>query len=106
MKRQEVQDTGRKNQANLRAALRGIVALYLISIAVRLAKDARGSTASMPVWAAWLIAAVFAFAGAFFGMYAWRSYRRDLETAGAPDKEESQDKSPKESAQSRSARPL
>lgn len=72
-----------KNRASLHAVLRGAVSLYLILIAVRLVKGTQES-ASMPIWVVWLIAAVFTLAGVCFGLYAWRSYRREQEAAVEP----------------------
>lgn len=83
-----------KNRANLHATLRGVATLYLISIAVRLVKGTQES-ASIPIQVAWLIAAVFTLAGVFFGIYAWRSYRRELETADEPHHADLKDQSPK-----------
>ena len=80
-----------RNQANLRAALRGAVALYLITIAVRLVKGAQENAASMSIGIACLIAALFTLAGIFFGVYSFKSYRKDLEAADTQDREDFQD---------------
>lgn len=106
MKKRKTRNAGKEKQANLHAALRGVVALYLISIAVRLVKSAQESVASMPIWATWLIAAVFAFTGILFGLYAWRVYRWELETADASHEEDSPDESPNAPTGSQSVRPL
>lgn len=77
-------DFAKRNQAMVRAGLRGAVALYLLYLAANIVRGAyRGGTA-MPVWAAWALGAAFALAAAVFGVYAWRRCRADLRAAELP----------------------
>ena len=74
----------RKQQADLRAMLRGLVCLYLLYLGYRLALQSGGD---MPQGLRLLIGGVFALAAAAFGIYALRQYRSDRRTAELTDEE-------------------
>lgn len=91
MKTMNRYDMAKKNRANLRATFRGVVALYLLYIAQKMVKNLYAGATDMSAGTAWLIAAAFAAAAVIFGIYTWRSYRRDLAAAKLPDECETQD---------------
>ena len=39
----------------------------------------------MPVWAAWLVGALFAAVAVGFGLYTWKRYQADLRDAELPE---------------------
>lgn len=74
----------RKQQADLRALLRGLVSAYLLYLAFRLASG--GSELSPLVRA--LVCVLFLAGGALFGLYTWKQYRTALKEAELTDEEE------------------
>ena len=78
----------KKNQANLRAAFRGAVSVYLVCLAVRTVRGVyQDPYTTMPVWAAWLVGALFAAVAVGFGLYTWKRYQSDLRDAELPEEE-------------------
>ena len=72
----------RKNKANIRAALRAAVALYIIYLGWQIiAGSSADSGSSMPEWVAFLIGGGFILAAVLFGLYTWRRYRTDMKGA-------------------------
>jgi len=74
----------RKQQADLRALLRGLVSAYLLYLAFRLA--AGGSELPPPIRV--LICVLFLAGGALFGLYTWKQYRTALKEAELTPEEE------------------
>jgi len=75
----------RKQQADLRALLRGLVSAYLLYLAFRLASGG-GSELPPPVRA--LICVLFLAGGVLFGLYTWKQYRTALKEAELTPEEE------------------
>ena len=86
-----VYDFQKQNRARTAGMLRGAATVYLIYLAWTIVRDTLNGSSTLPGWVAWLSAAVFGIGGAVFGLYAWKTYRRDLEEALLPDEEEETD---------------
>lgn len=79
-------DFAKKNQANLRATLRGVVSVYLLYLAVRTVRGVyQDPGTTMPVWAAWLMGLLFAAVAVIFGVYSWKQYQAALKDAELPE---------------------
>ena len=86
-----VYDFQKQNRARTTGTLRAIASGYLIYLAWTIIRDLLNGSSTLPGWVGWLAAVVFAFGGAAFGVYAWRTYRRDLEAARLPEEEETRE---------------
>lgn len=77
----------RKNKADLRGLLRGLVCAYLLFLAWRLASYT-GSDPTFPPVLGRVAGGLFAAAAIAFGIFAVKSYRADLRSAQLTDEEE------------------
>ena len=77
----------RKQQADLKALLRGAVTAYLLFLAYRLAT---GSDPGFPPAARLLAGGLFAVCAAVFGCFTWKQYRAALEQAILTPEEEAE----------------
>jgi len=76
----------RKQQADLRALLRGAVSAYLLYLSWRLAVQG-GDDPDFPPAARILIGVLFAAGAIAFGVYTWKRYRADRSAAELTDEE-------------------
>ena len=83
-------DADGRNKANLHAALRGFLALYLFHLAWDTARGASSQTA-VPEWAGLLLGAFFLAAGGLYAFYALRCYLKEMADAELPDAPEEPD---------------
>ena len=74
----------RKQRADLRALLRGLISLYLLYLGGQLAFQSGGDMS--PVLR-YLIGGLFALGAAAFGVYTFRQYQRDRRAAELTDEE-------------------
>ncbi|MCI8304120.1 MAG: hypothetical protein HFF52_05770 [Lawsonibacter sp.] len=74
----------RKQQADVRAVLRGLISCYLLYLGFRLVSQ-EGST---PLF--YLAGGVFGACAAAFGWFTWRRYRTDLRGAELTPEEEAE----------------
>ena len=86
-------ESGRSRSKALNfAALRAVVAVYLIYLGVTLILDMmKGESALSPI-AAWALGLLFVLAGAGFGLYTWRRWKREAASA----RDASEEKPPEE----------
>ncbi len=63
------------------AALRGVVAAYLVWLGASLVWDRLSGKSDMALWAAWGCGVLFAAAGLAFGWYTWRRWQEDKKKA-------------------------
>ena len=84
-------DIQKRARAGTRATLRAVVAGYLIYLAWQILKGVRTGSSSMAPAVAWVAAAFFALAASAVGIYAFRSWRADLEAARLPVEEPEDD---------------
>ncbi len=77
----------RKQQADLKALLRGLVAAYLLYLAWKLGVSG-GS--DFPAAAQLLIGGLFAVGAVLFGWFTWRQYRTALKEAELTPEEEAE----------------
>ena len=75
----------RKQQADLTALLRGLVAAYLLYLAWKLGS---GSDSGFPTAARLLTAGLFAAGAVLFGGFTWKQYRSALKEAELTPEEE------------------
>lgn len=83
MKKKEY-DIFRKNQANLRMLLRGLVSLYLCFLAYRLVLSGGDD---LPLAVRITAGILFAVCAAAFGVYAFRRYRTECREAELTEEE-------------------
>ena len=79
-------DMGRKNQADFRALLRGLVSAYLLYLAWKLAFTS-GEDPTFPPAAGIVVGVVLAAGAVAFGVYTWKQYRTDCKNAELTDEE-------------------
>ena len=60
------------------ALLRALAAGYLIYLGVTMILDRITGRSEMPLWLSWTCGVIFVLAGAVFGWYAWKRYRREI----------------------------
>ena len=60
------------------ALLRALVAAYLIYLGVTMILDRISGRSGMPLWLAWACGVFFVLAGAVFGCYTWKRYRKEI----------------------------
>lgn len=77
----------RKNRADTRALLRGLVSAYLLYLGWKLIAGA-GSTPDFPPALGLLAGVLFAAAAVAFGFYTWRQYLADRKAAELTPEEE------------------
>ncbi len=78
-------DVQKRARAGTAATFRALVSAYLIYLGWSVLKGIRNGSSSVPTWAGWLAALVFAAAAIAFGFYTWKTWRRDLEAARLPE---------------------
>ena len=83
-------DSGRSRAKALNfAALRGVVAAYLVYLGVTLILDMlKGNSALSPA-AVWALGLLFVLGGAGFGLYTWKRWKRDSSAAAKTPEEAS-----------------
>ena len=81
-------DSKKTARAGTAAALRGVVALYVGYMIYSILKGTISGTSTLPVWAGWLVSAVFLAADLVFIFYIFKCYRADLEAARLPEQPE------------------
>lgn len=79
----------RKNRADTRALLRGLVSAYLLYLGWKLISGAGRDPAFSPVLG-YLAGGLFAVAALAFGFYTWRRYLSDREAALLTPEEEAE----------------
>ena len=84
-------DIQKRARAGTRATLRAVVAGYLIYLAWQIVKGVRTGSSSMAPAVAWTAAIFFTLAAVGVGIYAFRSWRADLEAARLPVEEPEDD---------------
>ena len=84
-------DVQKRARAGTRATLRAVVAGYLVYLAWQIVKGVRTGSSTMAPAVAWAAAVFFTLAAIAVGVYAYRSWRADLEAARLPEEEESED---------------
>ena len=87
-KKQPRYDERKRSKASITAVLRSIVAFYLAYLGWTVAQNSGGPNTTMAPWMGWSVFAVFTAVGIAFGVYAMKSYQRDLKAAQLPDGEE------------------
>ena len=81
-------DIQKRARAGTAATFRALVSVYLIYLGWTVLKGVLNGSSAVPAWAGWLTAVVFTAAAAAFGVYTWKTWRRDLEAARFPAEEE------------------
>ena len=81
-------DIQKRARAGTRATLRALVAGYLVYLAWQIVKGVRTGASTMAPAVAWAAAAFFSLAAIAVGVYAFKSWRAELEAARLPDGEE------------------
>ncbi len=74
------------NRAGATLSLRILASGYLIYLAWTIARDLLNGTSTLPKVPGWLAAVLFAAVGVSFALYAWRSYRREIQAAEGAEK--------------------
>lgn len=77
----------RKNQADMKGLLRGLVSVYLLYLGWRLISGA-GHDSAFPPALSCLAGGLFAAAALAFGFFAWRRYLADRKAAELTPEEE------------------
>ena len=70
-----------QNRAGATLSLRLVACGYLIYLAWTIVRDRLNGASTLPPALAWISTLVFAAAGAAFGVYAWRTYRKQMQAA-------------------------
>lgn len=78
-------DIQKRAKAGTAATFRVLVSAYLIYLGWTILKGVLNGSSSVPAWAGWLAAIVFTAAAAAFGVYTWKTWRRDLNAARLPE---------------------
>ena len=85
MKEQQFEyDIQKRAKAGTAATLRAVISVYIIYLGWTVLKGVRNGSSPVPVWVGWLVAIVFTAAAIAFGVYTWKTWRRDLEAARLP----------------------
>ena len=85
MKEQQFEyDIQKRAKAGTAATLRAVISVYVIYLGWTVLKGVRNGSSPVPVWVGWLVAIVFTAAAIAFGVYTWKTWRRDLEAARLP----------------------
>ena len=80
MNERKPNDAGRQKSVNM-AALRAVVAAYLIYLGGSMIWDRLNGKGSLPPALTWLAGLAFLFGGAAYGWYVWRRWRRERDAA-------------------------
>ena len=80
MNEQKPNDAGRQKTVNM-AALRAVVAAYLVYLGGSLIWDRLNGRGSLPPVLAWLAGLAFLLGGAAYGWYTWRRWRSERDAA-------------------------
>ena len=78
-------DVQKQARAGTAAIFRALISVYIIYLAWSILRGVLDGSSPIPVWAGWLAAIVFTAAAAAFGVYTWKTWRRDLEAARLPE---------------------
>ena len=81
-------DIQKRARAGTAATFRVAVSAYILYLAWNILRGVRDGSSTIPTWIGWLAAIVFTAAAVAFIVYAWRTWRRDLEAARLPAAEE------------------
>ena len=85
MKEQQFEyDIQKRAKAGTAATLRAVISVYVIYLGWTVLKGVLNGSSPVPVWVGWLVAIVFTAAAIAFGVYTWKTWRRDLEAARLP----------------------
>ena len=85
MKEQQFEyDIQKRAKAGTAATLRAVISVYIIYLGWTVLKGVQNGSSPVPVWVGWLVAIVFTAAAVAFGVYTWKTWRRDLEAARLP----------------------
>lgn len=79
----------RKNRADMRGLLRGLVSAYLLYLGWKLISGARIDSA-LPPAAGYLAGGLFAACAVAFGLYSWKQYQADRKAAELTPEEEAE----------------
>jgi len=74
-------DIQKRARAGTAATLRAVVAAYIVYLGWTVLRGVLNGTSPVPVWVAWLVAAVFTAGAIGFLFYTWKTYLRDREAA-------------------------
>ncbi len=81
MKQKKEYDPATMGKAMSGMALRVIVSAYLVYLAWKILSETLNGGSPIPAWGAWLIFLLFVGAAAYFCVYAWKRYKKELKSA-------------------------
>lgn len=68
------------------AVLRGVIAAYLVYLGASLIYDQLRGRSSLSPLLIWIVGPLFVLSGLGFGLYTWRSWKKDRREAAPQDK--------------------